>query len=139
MKPDKFQRMQEEFEQRVKEIEAKNARSEEWYRKKRERDALKIVVVDMTPWIPKNITQIEIDDYCARHPDAVESINNSFNNQCQRVQVLRECVILAREYDGELKRWYRASLKKHLGLNKDEIKKIMRDTEHNNPEWFRIR
>jgi len=126
----------QEFEQRIKDTETKLARSEEWWRKKRERDALK--VIDMTPWIPKNITQKEIDDYCVRHPDNVKTINNTFKTKCQRVQVLRECVILAREAESDLKRWYRASLKKYNGLNKNEIKKIIKDIENRNPEFFKV-
>jgi len=133
---EKFDSQIQEFEQRVKAEYEKQARSEEWYRKKKERDALK--VVDMTPWIPKNLTQKEIDDYCMRHPDDVETINNSFKTQCQRVQVLRECVIRAHDAENDLKRWYRASLKKHLGLNKDEIKKVIKDLEHTCPNCFKV-
>lgn len=133
---EKFDSQGQEFERRIKDAEAKLARSEEWYRKKKERDAL--TVVDMTPWIPKNLTQKEIDDYCIRHTDNVESINNSFKTQCQRVQVLRECVILNRDAENEHKRWYRASLKKHLGLNKGEIKKIMKDLEKSCPNCFKV-
>ncbi len=125
----------EQFEQRIKEIQEKQARSEEWWRKKRERDALK--VIDMTPWIPKDITQEEIDDFCGRHPDRVKSINNTFKTKCQRVQVLRECVILNRDAENEHKRWYRASLKR-CGKTKDEIKQIMKDLEKSCPNCFKV-
>lgn len=129
---------QEEFELRVKEIQAKIARSDEWWRKKRERDALKINVIDMTPWIIKDLTQKEIDDYCIRHPDNVETINNTFKTQCQRVQVLRECIILAREAGNDLRRWYSASLKKFLHLNPLERKKIIKDIDHRNSNYFKV-
>ncbi len=127
---------QEEFERRIKDAEAKLARSEEWYKKKKEREALK--VIDMTPWIPKDLTQEEIDDFCVRHPDRVESINNTFKTQCQRVQVLRECVIIARDYGNFMRRDYRVSLKKYLGLGKNEIKKIIKDIDNRNPNYFKV-
>jgi len=131
---ERIDRQIQEFEQRIKEAKIKLARSEERYKRKQERDAFK--VIDMTPWIIKNITQKEIDDYCIRHPNDVEVINNTFKTKCQRVQVLRECVIRAREAGNDLKRWYRASLKKYLGLNKDEIKKIIKDIDCRNPNYF---
>ncbi len=129
---------QEEFEQRVKELQEKNAKSLVRFLKKIEQDKLKINVIDMTPWLPKNVTQVEIDDFCDRHPNDLILINNTFKTQCQRVQVLRECVILARDANNDLKRWYRASLKKYLSLNKNEIKKIIRDIDNRNPEFFKV-
>ncbi len=126
------------FEQRVKELQGKNTRALERFLKKIEQDKLKINVIDMTPWLPKNVTQKEIDDFCVRHPGRVKDINEIFKTQCQRVQVLRECVILARDANNDLKRWYRASLKKYLSLNKNEIKKIIRDIDNRNPEFFKV-
>lgn len=133
-----FEQKNQEFEQKIKVAQEKNVKSLERFLKKIEQDKLKINVVDMTPWLPKNVTQIEINDYCERHPDRLKSINNTFKTRCQKIQVLRECVILARDYESELKRWYRASLKKFLGLNKDEIKKVMKDLEYTCPNCFKV-
>ncbi len=132
-----YSRTQEEFEQMVKEIEDKNIRSIEWWRKKRERDAKK--PEDKSPWMPKNLTQKEINDWAVRNVDILIWADRNFKDPCQEEQILRELVILNRDHRNVLKIDYRASLKKYRpDINKKERNKIIKEIEHRNPGFFMV-
>jgi len=126
----------EEFERKVQEVKAKLARSEEWCRKKRERDAF--TVLDMTPWMPKNVTQAEIDDWSANNIEHIDYIRSVFKNPCQQEQVLREIMIIHRDSENDLKRHYRSCLKRFLNLTENETKRRMKDIESKNPDFFKM-
>lgn len=121
---------QKEFEKVVKEKDDKIKRSIEWNRKKRERDAKK--PEDKSPWMPKNLTQKEINEWAINHTNTIEYIDKIFKDPCQEEQVLREMVILDRDHRNDLKRWYKASIKKYRpDISKEDRDKIVKNIERN--------
>ena len=126
----------EEFELKVQEVKAKLARSEEWYRKQRDRDALK--VLDMTPWMPKNVTQKEIDEWSANNIEYIDYIRALFKNPCQQEQVLREIIIINRDSKNVLRNHYKSCLKRFLNLNETEMKREIKEIESKNPDFFKM-
>ncbi len=130
-------RTQEEFEHLVKVEEERISRSIEWHRKKDIRDANK--PEDKFPWLPKNLTQKEINDWAVRNVDILIWADRNFKDPCQEEQILRELVILNRDHRNVLKIDYRASLKKYRpDINKKERNKIIKEIEHRNPGFFMV-
>lgn len=137
----KLEQMIIEFEQRVKVAEEKNARSWERFKKKIERKSQATEdTEDKFPWLPKNLTQKEMDDWSVRNVDTIIWADRTFKDPCQEEQILRELVILDRDHRNDLKNHYRAALKKYRpDINKDERNKLIKDMEHRNPEIFKVK
>lgn len=107
-------RTQEEFEQMVKAEIDKIERSIAWNKKKRERESQR--KEDKTPWLPKNLTQKEMNDWSVNNIDMIELVDSLFKDPCQEEQVLREMVILDRDHRRDLESYMRRR-KKEWGIS----------------------
>lgn len=137
MNHNKYDLQIQEFDKRIEAEEERINRSIEWHRKRREREAQK--PEDKSSWLPKDLTQKEMNDWSIRNVDKIIWADRTFKDPCQEEQILRELVILDRDHRKELKQWYKASLKKYRpDINKEERNKIVKDIEHRHPSYFMI-